>query len=159
MFGVARWSDVQQQAPDLAEQVENRFKSHRHALLATLRRDGYPRLTGVETQWALGDLWMGMMHGSRKARDLLRDPRMALHSAPDAPEIGHGDARVTGRAEAVVDEERIAAWAETLDGAPPGPFHLFRLDVAEVLLVRAVTDHLLIETWTEGRGLARFERT
>jgi Pyridoxamine 5'-phosphate oxidase len=155
---MARWSDVQQAAPHLARRAENRFKAHRHALLATLRKDGRPRVTGVETQFVLGDLWMGMMGGSRKARDLLRDPRMALHATLDAPEVETGDARISGRAEAVVDDERIAAWSATLDGPPPGPFHLFRVDVAEVTLVRAVVDHLVIESWTDEHGFRTFER-
>jgi hypothetical protein len=155
---MARWSDVQHAAPDLAERAENRFKAHRHALLATLRKDGHPRVAGIETQFVLGDLWMGMMGGSRKARDLLRDPRMALHATLDAPEVATGDARISGRAEAVVDDEQIAAWSATLEGSPEGPFHLFRVDVDEVMLIRAVVDHLLIESWTADHGLRSFER-
>jgi hypothetical protein len=155
---VARWIEVQEAAPQLAERAENRFKAYRHALLATLRRDGHPRVTGIETQFVFGDLWMGMMGGSRKAGDLLRDPRMALHAALDEPEVPTGDARISGRAEAVVDEERIAAWRGTLEGIPPGPFHLFRVDVEEVTLVRAVVDHLEIESWTPQHGLRTFER-
>jgi hypothetical protein len=155
---VARWREVQAAAPELAERVEARFKAYRHALLATLRADGHPRITGIETQFVLGDLWMGMMPGSRKAKDLLRDPRMALHAALDAPEIPTGDARITGRVEEVVDEGRIAAWKETLEEIPEGPFHLFRVDVTEVTIVRPVVDHLEIESWTEQHGLRRFER-
>jgi hypothetical protein len=155
---VARWSDVLAAAPDLALRAENRFKAHPHALLATLRRDGHPRVTGIETQFVLGDLWMGMMDGSRKARDLLRNPRMALHATLDAPEVETGDARISGQAEAVVDEERIAAWRATFEAPPPGPFHLFRVDVDEVVLIRAVVDHLLIESWTTGHGFRSFER-
>jgi hypothetical protein len=155
---MARWSDVQGAVPDLAKRAENRFKAHRHALLATLRKDGHPRVAGIETQFVLGDLWMGMMDGSRKARDLLRDPRMALHATLDAPEVETGDARISGRAEAIVDDEQIAAWSATLEGPPPGPFHLFRVDVDEVMLVRAVVDHLLIESWTTDHGFRSFER-
>jgi hypothetical protein len=155
---MARWSEVQQAAPQLAQQAEDRFKAYRHALLATLRKGGHPRVTGIETQFVLGDLWMGMMGSSRKARDLLRDPRMALHAALDAPELPAGDARISGRAEAVADEERIGAWSRTLEGIPPEPFHLFRVDVEEVTIVRAVVDHLEIESWTQERGLRTFER-
>lgn len=44
--------------------------------------------------------------------------------------------------------------------APPGPSHLFRADIAE-LVVTAVgdpPDHLVIESWHEGRGVTRLER-
>lgn len=155
---MARWSEVQEAAPELADRVQQRFTSYRHALLATLRADGHPRITGIETQFVLGDLWMGMMGGSRKAKDLLRDPRMALHAALDEPEIPTGDAKITGRAEAVVDEARIGAWRQTIEEMPTGPFHLFRVDVSEVTLVRPVVDHLEIASWTERHGLRLFER-
>jgi hypothetical protein len=107
----------------------------------------------------LGDLWMGMMGGSRKALDLLRDPRFALHSAPDDPEFPSGDARVSGRAEAVEDPGEIATWQGTLEGEPPAPFHLFRADVLEVLTVRVAADRLVIDTWRPGSGVVTVERT
>ena len=156
---MARWSDVLAEAPELAALVEQRFKAHKHAVLATLRRDGSPRVSGVETQWVFGDLWMGMMGGSRKALDLLRDPRFALHSAPDDPELPDGDARVSGRAEAVEDPPRIAAWRGTLEGELTGPFHLFRVDVEEVVTVRVAVDRLVIDRWKAGRGVVTVERT
>ncbi|MGH2688159.1 MAG: pyridoxamine 5'-phosphate oxidase family protein [Actinomycetota bacterium] len=156
---MARWSDVQSEAPDLAALVEQRFKAHKHAVLATVRRSGSPRVSGVETQWVFGDLWMGMMGGSRKALDLLRDPRFALHSAPDDPEMPHGDARVSGRAEAVEDPAVIDAWRGTLEGELSGPLHLFRADVTEVVTVRVAVDRLVIDTWRPGHGVVRVERT
>jgi hypothetical protein len=155
---MARWTEVQAEAPELAALVEQRFKAHKHAILGSLRRDGSPRVSGVETQWVLGDLWTGMMGGSRKALDLLRDPRFALHSAPDDPGMPHGDARISGRAEPVLDDERIAAWRGTLEGMPPGPFHLFRLDVLEVVTIRVALDRLVIDTWTQRGGLTTVER-
>ena len=155
---MARWTEVQAEAPELAALVEQRFKAHKHAVLGSLRRDGSPRVSGVETQWVLGDLWTGMMGGSRKALDLLRDPRFALHSAPDDPGMPQGDARISGRAEPVLDDERIAAWRGTLEGMPPGPFHLFRLDVLEVVTIRVALDRLVIDTWTERGGLTTVER-
>ncbi len=44
--------------------------------------------------------------------------------------------------------------------APPGPSHLFRADIREVVLTRVgdPPDHLVIERWKEGEGLRRFER-
>ena len=39
-------------------------------------------MTGLEAEFRLGELWLGMMPGSRKALDLLRDPRFALHANP-----------------------------------------------------------------------------
>ena len=46
------------------------------------------------------------------------------------------------------------------EDTPPGPFHLFRVDVSEAVLIRMgdPADHLVIETWHEGTGLRRRRR-
>ena len=155
---MASWSDVEAVAPELTAAVRARFGAHKHALLATLRRDGSPRLSGVETQFTLGELWMGMMGGSRKALDLRRDGRFALHSAPDSPEIPEGDAKVSGRAVEITDQATINAWSAGLPQAAPTPFHLFRVAVAEVSLLTVEGDHLAIEWWRESDGLHRVDR-
>ena len=152
------WRDFETAEPDWADTVRRRLTAHRHALLATLRPDGAPRLSGVEVQFALGELWMGMMGGSLKALDLHRDPRFALHSAPDSPDITDGDAKLGGVASEVHDESTIESWAATLDQDPPPPFHLFRVDIGEVSLLRAAGDHLVIEWWRPDRGRHRIER-
>lgn len=155
---MATWSDVERAVPDLARRVRERLQSHRHCLLATLRADGAPRLSGIEVQFSAGQLWMGMMGASVKARDLQRDGRLALHSAPDAEHIPAGDAKVAGHGTEVTDEPTITAWATELAQPAPGPFHLFRVDVGEISLLRAAGDHLDIEWWSEGGGYRSVER-
>ena len=141
------------------------FDAHRHKVLATLRADGSPRLSGNEASFRGGDLWLGMMHRSRKALDLERDSRMELHSAPVDLELKLGDAKLAGRAVEVTDPEVIrrfaAASAEEHAGVePPSPFHLFRVDIGEVTLIRVgdPPDHLVIESWSPAAGHRRTER-
>jgi hypothetical protein len=131
-------------------------------MLATLRKDGSPRITGVEATFANGELWLGMMPGSMKALDLRRDARLTLHSAPDQPDLPHGDARVSGLAIEYSDDETQATFSRAFKDAtgndhPPGPFHLFSIDIKEAVLIRIgdPPDHLVIETWREGQGLTR----
>jgi hypothetical protein len=163
---MARWQDFEQDAPALARRVRARFDAHKHKMLATLRADGSPRLSGIETRFYAGELWLGMMPMSRKAVDLRRDPRLALHSAPIDPELADGDARVSGRAEEVFDPElfgevvREGDEPTEDDEMPESDSHLFRVEVAEVVLVGIgdPPDHLVVETWREGRGLQRVER-
>jgi hypothetical protein len=136
---------------------------HGLALLATLRRDGFPRLSGVEPLFAMGDLWLGMMPGSRKAADLQRDPRFALHCATTDKQVTAGDAKLSGRAlavEAEADKARFRAAFEAQTGYPPGegPFVLFRADVLEVSMLKPAGDHLDIAWWRAGDGLHRVER-
>ena len=152
---MATWSEVTEAAPDLADAVRARFEAHRHAVLGTVRRDGSPRLSGTETMFTAGELWLGSMEGARKAADLKRDPRLALHSATVDPDLADGDAKVAGRAEEVRDEATRTA----VVSAAPGEFDLFRVDVTEVVLLQVATDHLVITSWHEGEGLRTVNRS
>ena len=160
---VASWSEVEQAAPALAESVRARFEATGLGLLATLRKDGFPRITGIEPSFVLGEVWLGMMDNSLKALDLRRDPRLALHSATVDKEVKEGDARITGRGvELPEGDERRQAFLDYLrakgDWAPGGPFHLFRVDVTELVMLRPGGDVLVIESWSEDKGLRRVER-
>lgn len=160
---MATWSTVLLAAPDLANTVRARFDAHGLALIATLRRDGFPRMSGIEPFFTPTELWLGMMPGSRKATDLFRDPRFALHSATIDKQVTHGDAKITGRAVAVNDEtamtDFLAAFqAQTGATPPPGPFHLFRADIYDLSTVRPAGDHLDIVWWREGGPVHQIER-
>jgi hypothetical protein len=113
-----------------------------------LRRDGSPRISGTEIEFAAGELWLGSMWRSTKALDLLRDPRFALHSGSVDPPKWKGDAKLAGRLEEV--------------DAPEGETrsHRFRADITELVVVQLgdPPDHIVIEAWHEGRGVTRRER-
>ena len=153
-----------QAAPELAQLVQARFEAYGLGLLATLRQDGAPRISGLEPLFALDELWLGMMLDSLKARDLRRDPRFALHSATTDRQVTDGDARVSGRAievddQATRDRFREAFQAATGTALPPDPFHLFHADVDEIMLLRPGGDHLNIDVWRSNRdGTRRIER-
>ena len=143
------WADVVREAPALAAAVGERFAVRKHATFATLRRDGSPRISGTEVEFSGGEVWLGSMPGARKAADLRRDPRLAIHSPtsdPDPDDAGAwpGEAKIAGVAVEVPN-----------DGA-----HRFRVDVTEVVLTTIGTppDHLVIESWHPGRGTQRVER-
>jgi hypothetical protein len=144
---MSRWQDVVDAVPEFADRVQTLFQARKHKTLATLRSDGSPRISGTETQFQNGDLWMGMMPDSVKARDLRRDARLALHSpsvdAPPGNDAGWaGEAKIAGKGEAVrpPDGEADAAW--------------IRVDIDEVVVTSLdpTADHLVIESWHPGRG-------
>jgi general stress protein 26 len=153
---VASWFEVEASAPELAAQARRRFEAHKQHTLATLRRDGSPRISGMEIQFLEGELWIGSMFDALKARDLRRDPRFALHSQSEDPPAWPGDAKLAGRAIEVTDPATV----ERINGSEVGPSHLFRADVTEVVLVHLneAGDKLVLEAWHEGRGLSRMER-
>lgn len=104
-----------------------------------------------------------MMPGSRKATDLLRDPRFALHNATIDKNVVEGDAKISGRAVLVDDEETMSrhvdAFREQTGYPPPeGPFHLFRADVLEISSLLPEADHLNISWWRAGGPVQRVQR-
>jgi hypothetical protein len=149
---MATWKDVESAEPAFAARARTLFDAHKHKTIATLRADGAPRISGIEVQFAGGDLTFGSMPGARKGADLRRDPRFALHSASvDPPEdqaSWAGDAKVAGRAQLV----------GPLDGEVEGD--LFRADIDEVVVtgLNAAATMLVVEFWTPARGLRRVER-
>jgi hypothetical protein len=152
---VPSWSEVEAQAPELAALARGLLEAGKHKTLATLRRDGSPRISGSEAEIDDGELWFGSMWKAMKALDLLRDPRFALHSASDGADW-KGDAKLAGRAVEVTDEAVKAARSP----GQPGPWHLFHADITELVVVRLgdPADHLVIESWHEGRGVTSVRR-
>ena len=143
---MAAWSEFEAQAPELAARVRERLDAHGHKTIATIRRDGSPRISGTETELEDGELWIGSMLDALKARDLQRDPRFALHSASEDPDVWTGDAKLAGVAEEV--------------SAPDATSHRFRLDLREVSTVGLdeARKHLIIEVWKPGEGVRRIKR-
>jgi hypothetical protein len=149
---MASWGEFAAAEPALAQRVRERLDAGTHKTLATLRRDGAPRVSGNEAWIAAGELCFGVMPGAVRAADLRRDPRYALHTASGDPPAWAGDATLSGHAEEVDDLERRAAAVGGLEQAPEGPWHLFRADLSEVLLVVMgdPPDHIVVTVWHPG---------
>jgi hypothetical protein len=150
------WSDFEAAAPELAACVRDRLDAHTHKTLATVRADGSPRISGTETQISDGEIWIGSMWQARKAHDLQRDPRFAIHSGSDDPPDWGGDAKLAGVAVEIVDPDEVRA----RNGEAVGRSHLFRLDLREVSTVGLNDDRsgLVIEVWTPERGVREIRR-
>ena len=100
---MAAWKDIEQAEPEFAARVRRLFDAGRHKTIATLRADGSPRISGIECEFADGELRFGSMPAARKGADLRRDPRFALHGPTFHPQEGHeadwpGEAKIAGRA-------------------------------------------------------------
>jgi len=146
------WREVEEAVPEFARRVRALFDAHKHKTLATLRADGSPRISGIEAEFADGELVFGSMPGARKGADLRRDSRFALHSATVDPIEGEearwpGEAKISGRA--------IFAGPQR---EPAGDS--FRADLTEVVHthLNAEATLLVVEWWTPEHGLRRAER-
>jgi len=157
---MATWKDVTTAAPDLAQAARELFEANKHLTIATLRKDGSPRISGIECRFIDGDLWFGSMPDAVKARDLQRDPRFALHSGTGDASAWNGDAKVAGRAEEITDLDRMKEIFEAMGHPQSGPSHLFRAELSEVSTVRLgePADHLVIDSWREGEEPRRIKR-
>ncbi|RZU17141.1 pyridoxamine 5'-phosphate oxidase [Streptomyces sp. BK239] len=154
------WAGFAAEAPEFAAVVEKRFGGFVHHVLATLRKDGSPRTSGLEVRFIGGQLWLGMMTGSLKALDLRRDPRFSLQANPgEGTDMGGGDVRISGRAFEVGDEEATkAGYVEEV--GPPEPFHLFRTEVTEVVRTYVEDDtYLVVQVWKPGEPVRTLKRT
>ena len=161
---MATWRQFTDEQPDLAARLLERFEAHKHMTMATVRVDGRPRISGTEVPILGGQMYLGGMAGNRRFGDLRRDPRLAIHSSSEDPEVWTGDAKVSGRAVELLDADEHETF-RTLSGAvasdvPPGPFELFRVEIDEAVMVRLspARDYLVIETWREGAGLTVVQR-
>ena len=153
---VASWSEIEAEAPDLASRARGFLTAHTHLTIATLRKDGSPRISGTEIQLGDGEIWFGSMWRAVKALDLLRDPRFAIHSGSEDPDAGwEGDAKFAGEAIEVHDAE-----VKRARGGPNSEYHLFRADITELVVVGLNEERtrMVIDSWHPGRGVERRER-
>jgi hypothetical protein len=151
---MSSWAEFASAEPALASRVQERFGIRKHKTLATLRKDGSPRISGIEVEFANGELFLGMMPDSRKLRDLERDPRLALHSPTDDPPPRDprgwaGEAKLTGYAHEV-----------DFPDSPVASGRRFRIDIGEVVLTHLndAGDQLVVESWHPGKGTQILER-
>lgn len=138
---MATWAQFAAADPGLAELGRERLEETGLALVGTLRANGWPRISPVEPLFHAGRLYLGMMWCSRKALDLLRDPRCVVHNVHADKTGGAGDFKVYGRALAIDDADEVEGYSRALQEAigwrPEGDFHLFAVDVEEVGFIRA----------------------
>lgn len=155
--GAVAWGEFERAAPVLAAAVRERFAARQHCTMATLRRDGSPRISGTEVELSDGELWTGSMPQALKALDLLRDPRVAIHSPTVDPPPGDdrgwvGEAKVAGRAVEQAPREQ-APGLQSEDQAPAEQGHRFRIGLVEVVLTQVEGDALVVTSWHPGRGV------
>jgi len=129
-----RWDEFARACPELAQLGEERLRARELCLVGTLRRNGYPRISPVEPEFVDGMLMLGMMWRSPKALDLLRDPRLVVHSVVSDRNGTEGDFKLYGRARDVRDLEERARYRATvkarIDWEPSEPnFHCFEVDI------------------------------
>jgi hypothetical protein len=135
------WSELESAQPHLADLGRRRLLEPGVVLVATIRRDGTARLSPVEPFVMDGDLWLSMLWQSTKAADLLRDPRILVHSVITNRDGSEGEFKIRGIARAEQDHDVQQRYADAvtaeLGWSPtPGRSHLFAVNVETVTFIR-----------------------
>jgi hypothetical protein len=152
-----RWDAFEEACPEIATMARERFLKDDLVLVGTLRADGSPRISPNEPDFAAGRFFISMMWRSKKALDLLRDPRLVVHSVTSSRMGTDGDVKIYGRA---VDERDPAvreafrdAIQARIDWAPDEPsFHCFSVDVRGAGYIRFGEEPTVL-AWDPERGL------
>jgi hypothetical protein len=150
-----RWDEVVAEEPELAASARTELERRGLLLVGTLTADGSPRISATEPYFLGRDLWLGMMWRSRKAVDLLRDPRLVLHSPICTNTGDETEAIVRGRAVVIADEPTVEWYRAATEGMWKGRFHLFRVDVESVAIVRYARGEQYVNVWPAGKEFRR----
>jgi hypothetical protein len=147
---VATWGEFEEAEADFAARVRALFDAGRHKTIATVRADGSPRISGIECEFADGQLTMGSMGNARKGADLKRDARFALHGPTFHP--------VEGKEAEWPGEAKIAGTVRVTDSSPEADS--FVADITEVAItcLNPEATRLVVEWWTPAKGRKRIER-
>jgi len=125
-----RWDAFEEVCPEIATMARGGFLRDDLVLVGTLRADGSPMISPNEPDFAADRFFVSMMWRSRKALDLMRDPRIVVHSVTCNREGTDGDVKLYGRIADEQDPEVRAAFREAIrariDWAPDEPnYHCF----------------------------------
>jgi len=110
------WARIENRLSRGVTQAPGTGGPNRHSSwLATVNRDGSPHVTGVGSLWLDGAFWFETGGGTRKGRNLARDPRCTMSLATE-----EFDLVVEGEAHRITDPQVVAdlaaRWAA--DGWP-----------------------------------------
>ena len=146
------WEEFQRSDPELAALGRERFDRTGLILLGTLRKNGWPRISPVEVLITDGQLYLGMMWRSRKALDLLRDPRCTVHSTVSDRAGTEGEFKVYGHAVDVQDVEARRRYGDALYEKiqvrpDESEYHLFAVDIQSAAFVIIRNEEMVHQEW------------
>ncbi len=122
------WEDLEHAAPELANFGAKRFENG-VAYIATVRKEGAPRVHPVTPIMGQGYLFVFMEPTSPKGHDLRRDGRYSLHSSVSDANGTGGEFIVAGRAKLVDDSAMRSVASRLASYAPADRYILFELGV------------------------------
>ncbi len=151
------WTEFAEAAPRIATIFTRRhLAAGKLCMLATLRSDGFPRISPIEPRVFEGQLWIVGMPRTTKFRDLGRDPRFCLHTATVDPQVTEGDAKLWGSVHDVRDGALHQRFAEELfdevglDLRGKEFDHFYAADLTSAAAVEVGGGHMDVTIWKPG---------
>ncbi len=120
------WQTFSSQSPDLAEFASTRLHN-KVAYLATIRKDGSPRVHPFTPIIGEGHFFVFMEPTSPKGHDLRRDSRFAVHCSVSNTSGESGEVIVTGRVEFIEDASLHVTAERVSPYKPAARYILFEL--------------------------------
>ncbi|MBI3170410.1 MAG: pyridoxamine 5'-phosphate oxidase family protein [Chloroflexi bacterium] len=125
------WKTFEVQSSELAEFARTRLHS-KVAYLATIRKDGSPRVHPFTPIIGEGHFFVFMEPTSPKGHDLRRDPRFAVHCAVSDTSGESGEVFLSGRTSFIEDREIRAVAVRVSSYEPAERYILFELHLESV---------------------------
>lgn len=144
------WKLLEEQQPALAAFGAERLNG-RVAYLATLRKDGSPRVHPMTPIIGRGHLFVFMEPASPKGHDLRRDGRYAIHCAVNDTSGESGEFTITGQAHLVNDADQRALAVKLARYAPRDRYILFEFDVESASSTTYPGDQPVRQFWKPTR--------
>jgi hypothetical protein len=136
---MAAWAEFETAAPDMAAFGRGQLDKTGAGFLATLRRNGAPRLHPVVPIIVSGRLWLFVNPSSPKFHDLRRDGRYVLHALIDSED---NEFLVGGRVRAMNHDR--ALWSTVASAAP---YRIPAEREASHFLFELLIDYAATTTW------------
>jgi hypothetical protein len=140
------WKALEDQQPELAAFGAERLNG-KVAYLATVRKDGSPRVHPITPIIGQGCLFVFMEPTSPKGRDLQRDGRYAIHCPVSDNSGASGEFIVTGRAHSVDQPDRRALAVRLASYTPADRYILFEFDVESAASTVYPDDQPVRQSW------------
>jgi Pyridoxamine 5'-phosphate oxidase len=157
MAGMTTWTDFTSQATRISAVFTRRHAAAgKLCMLATLRADGFPRISPMEPRVFEDELWLVGMPDTTKFRDLARDPRFCLHTATVDTQVSDGDAKLWGTVRHVADPELHERFAVDvyedigLDLRGQTFDQFLAADITSASAVEITDGHLDVTVWRRG---------
>jgi uncharacterized pyridoxamine 5'-phosphate oxidase family protein len=140
------WQKLESQAPEIAEFGKTRFQS-KVAYLATIRKDGSPRVYPFTPIVGDGHFFVFMEPTSPKGHDLRRDGRFAVHCSVTDMSGQSGEFIVTGRAKFIEDPELRALAVKNSPYQPAERYVLFEFYIESAMMTEYKNGEPVRKQW------------